>query len=38
MDKLDYLKSHKFISLKTNLHLLTKGKLVLNKIVNELLT
>ena len=39
MDKLDYLKKSKFISLKNkNLHLLTKGKLVLNKIVNELLT
>ena len=39
MDKIDYLKKSKFISLKNkNLHLLTKGKLVLNKIVNELLT
>ena len=39
MDKLDYLKKSKFVSLKNkNLHLLTKGKLVLNKIVNELLT
>ena len=39
MDKLDYLKKSKFISLKNkNLRLLTKGKLVLNKIVNELLT
>ena len=39
IDKIDYLKKSKFISLKNkNLHLLTKGKLVLNKIVNELLT
>ena len=39
MEKLDYLKKSKFIGLKDKkLHLLTKGKLVLNKIVNELLT
>ena len=37
-EKLKYLKDHKFISLKNNnLKLLLKGKLVLNKIVQELL-
>jgi coproporphyrinogen III oxidase-like Fe-S oxidoreductase len=37
-EKLKYLKDYKFISLKNNkLKLLLKGKLVLNKIVQELL-
>jgi len=37
-EKLKYLKEYKFISLKNNrLKLLLKGKLVLNKIVQELL-
>ena len=37
-EKLKYLKNYKFISLKNNkLKLLSKGKLVLNKIIQELL-
>ena len=37
-EKLKYLKEYKFISLKNNrLKLLLKGKLVLNKIIQELL-
>ena len=37
-EKLKYLEEYKFISLKNNkLKLLLKGKLVLNKIVQELL-
>ena len=37
-EKLKYLKDYKFISLKNNkLKLLLKGKLVLNKIIQELL-
>ena len=36
--KLNYFKDSKFISIKNNnLRLLSKGKLVLNKIVHELL-
>ena len=38
IEKLKFLKDYKFISLKNNkLKLLLKGKLVLNKIVQELL-
>ncbi|MEE2621773.1 MAG: coproporphyrinogen III oxidase, partial [Pseudomonadota bacterium] len=37
-EKLKYLEEYKFISLKNNrLKLLLKGKLVLNKIIQELL-
>ena len=38
MNKLNYLKDFKFISLKkNNLRLLSKGKLVLDKVIQEIL-